>query len=77
MKRWTLLYNFDFPATHATLRPLHRRASAGAAALCVSRAAAYLFYELDRLGVLESEFLTDDERHGGEEQPAAARSWHP
>src|ERR1700741_2976996 len=26
------------------------------------RASAYLFYELDRLGVLESEFLTDDKQ---------------
>src|SRR5664279_4679395 len=26
------------------------------------RASAYLFYELDRLGILESEFLTDDNK---------------
>src|SRR3954452_15932062 len=26
------------------------------------RASAYLFYELDRLGILESEFLTDDKQ---------------
>ena len=55
------MYNFDFPASHAILNQ------------CIAahpkdplpyafRAAADLFYEMDRLGILESEFLADDTR---------------
>lgn len=55
------MYNFSFPASHEILNQ------------CIAahpqdplpyafRAAAYLFYEMDRLGVLESEFLADDTR---------------
>jgi hypothetical protein len=55
------MYNFDFPASHAILNQ------------CIAahpkdplpyafRAAADLFYEMDRLGILESEFLVDDKR---------------
>jgi len=55
------LYSFDFPAAHAALDQYI--AAHPAEALPYSfRAAAYLFYELDRLGVLESEFLMDDDR---------------
>lgn len=53
------LYNFRFPATHADIDryiAAHPREPLGYAI----RAAAYLFYELDRLGILESEFLTSD-----------------
>ena len=55
------LYDFDFPAAHATLDSyivLHPQEPLPYA----FRAAAYLFSELDRLGALESEFLTDDDR---------------
>jgi len=55
------MYNFDFPASHQILDQ------------CIAahpqeplpyafRAAAYLFYEMDRLGILESGFLVDDAR---------------
>ncbi len=55
------LYNFDFPATHAGLDTyigMHPREPLPYAV----RASAYLFYELDRLGILESEFLISDRR---------------
>ena len=53
------LYNFNFPAAHKDINlyiAAHPRESLGYAI----RAAAYLFYELDRLGILETEFLTSD-----------------
>jgi len=53
------LYNFSFPAAHADINRYilaHPREPLGYAI----RAAAYLFYELDRLGILESQFLTSD-----------------
>ena len=53
------LYNFNFPAAHAGIDRYigaHPREPLGYAI----RAAAYLFYELDRLGILETEFLTND-----------------
>jgi len=53
------LYNFNFPATYASLDryiAAHPQEPLGYAI----RASAYLFYELDRLGILESEFLTSD-----------------
>jgi len=53
------LYNFDFPAAHADIDRFiaaHPKEPLGYAI----RAAAYLFYELDRLGILESQFLTND-----------------
>jgi len=55
------LYNFNFPAAHADINRYiaqHPQQPLGYAI----RAAAYLFYELDRLGILESEFLTSDKR---------------
>jgi hypothetical protein len=55
------LYNFDFPAAHAALNQCigeHPQQPLPYA----FRGAAYLFYELNRLGALESEFLTDDDR---------------
>ena len=55
------LYNFDFPAAHATLNG-YIAAHPQEALPYAFRGAAYLFYELDRLGALESEFLTDDDR---------------
>jgi hypothetical protein len=53
------LYSFNFPAAHASIDhyiAAHPKEPAGYAI----RASAYLFYELDRLGILESEFLTSD-----------------
>jgi hypothetical protein len=55
------LYDFDFPATHATLNT-YIAAHPQEALPYAFRGAAYLFWELDRLGALESEFLTDDDR---------------
>jgi hypothetical protein len=55
------LYDFDFPAAHATLNS-YIAAHPQEPLPYAFRAAAYLFRELDRLGVLESEFLTDDDR---------------
>ncbi len=55
------LYNFDFPATHATL-DAYISTHPQEALPYAFRGAAYLFWELDRLGALESEFLTDDDR---------------
>ena len=55
------MYNFDFPASHEILNqciaahPLDPLPYA-------FRAAADLFFEMDRLGILESEFLVDDKR---------------
>ena len=53
------LYNFNFPAAHVDINryiAAHPKEPLGYAI----RAAAYLFFELDRLGILESEFLTSD-----------------
>jgi len=55
------LYDFDFPSAHAALNSyiaVHPEEPLPYA----FRGAAYLFWELDRLGALESEFLTDDDR---------------
>lgn len=55
------LYNFDFPGAHSAL---NRRIAADPqdpVAYAVE-ASAYLFYELDRLSILESEFFSDDKR---------------
>ena len=70
------LYNFDFPASHELLNRYiveHPREPLPYA----FRASAYLFTELDRLGILESEFLIDDRRIAAkkkslEPDPAAA-----
>jgi hypothetical protein len=55
------LYNFDFPNTHAALNR-YIAAHPAEALPYAFRASAYLFTELDRMGVLESEFLIDDDR---------------
>ena len=55
------MYNFDFPASQEILTryiALHPQEPLPYA----FRASGYLFYELDRLGILESEFLTDDDK---------------
>lgn len=55
------LYNFEFPAAHSTLNE-YIATHPQEALPYAFRGATYLFYELDRLGALESEFLTDDDR---------------
>ncbi len=55
------LYDFDFAAAHATLNS-YIAAHPQEPLAYAFRGSAYLFYELDRLGALESEFLTDDDR---------------
>jgi predicted Zn-dependent protease len=55
------LYNFDFRGAHAILDQ-HIAAHPSEPLPFAVRSAAYLFYELDRLGILESEFLVDDKR---------------
>jgi len=55
------MYNFDFTASQEILTrymELHQQDPLPFA----FRASGYLFYELDRMGILESEFLVDDER---------------
>jgi hypothetical protein len=55
------LYNFNFPAAHAVLNR-YIIANPQQALPYAIRASAYLFYELDRLGILESQFLVSDKR---------------
>ncbi|HXS93290.1 MAG TPA: hypothetical protein VN736_01730 [Candidatus Limnocylindrales bacterium] len=55
------LYNFRFAASHEVLDRYIAAHPSEPLPYSV-RAAAYLFYELDRLGILESEFLIDDKR---------------
>jgi hypothetical protein len=55
------LYNFDFPGAHAIIDAYiakHPQESLPYA----MRGSAYLFHELDRLGILEGEFFADDKR---------------
>jgi len=55
------MYSFDFPASQEILAryiALHPQDPLPYA----FRASGYLFYELDRLGILESEFLVDDDK---------------
>src|SRR5580765_4167081 len=55
------MYDFDFAGSHEILNRYiadHPQEPLPYA----FRASAYLFYELDRLGILESEFLTDDKK---------------
>ena len=65
------LYNFNFPATHEVLDryiALHPEEAMPYAV----RAAGCLFFELDRLGILESEFLIDDQRIARKGPPLVA-----
>jgi len=55
------LYNFNFPAAHAVLDRYIVAHSQEALPYAI-RASAYLFYELDRLHILESQFLISDKR---------------
>jgi hypothetical protein len=55
------LYNFDFRGTHAALDKSIAVHPEEPLAYSV-RASAYLFYELDRLSILQSQFFADDKR---------------
>ncbi len=55
------MYDFDFPASHEIL-DRYIAAHPQDPLPYAFRASAYLFYELDRLGILESEFLVDDNK---------------
>jgi hypothetical protein len=55
------LYNFDFSGAHRIL-DRHLAADPSDSLAFSMRAAAYLFSELDRLQILESEFFADDKR---------------
>lgn len=55
------MYNFDFPASQEILTRLIAEQPRDPLPYAF-RASGYLFYELDRLGILESEFLTDDDK---------------
>lgn len=54
------LYNFQFPATQATLDRIIAAHPQDPLPYAF-RAGAYLFYELDRIGALEGEFLSSDD----------------
>jgi hypothetical protein len=58
---FTRLYNFDFPGTHTAL---DRRIAAhpDEPLAYAVRASAYLFFELNRLSILQSQFFADDKR---------------
>lgn len=61
------LYNFDFPGAHQVLDGY--MASAPQDPLGPStRAAAYLFYELDRLKILQGEFFSNDKKISGDDK---------
>ncbi len=55
------LYNFDFHGTHTALDKRITAHPEEPLAYSV-RASAYLFYELNRLSILESQFFADDRR---------------
>jgi len=55
------LYGFEFEDTHSVLNAYISTHPREALPYAV-RSAGYLFYELDRLGILEGQFYTDDDR---------------
>jgi hypothetical protein len=55
------LYSFDFQASHRVLNSYIGEHPQDPLPYAF-RASAYLFFELDRLGILESEFLIDNEK---------------
>ena len=62
------LYNFRFEDSHQIL-DRYIAAHPQQPLPYAVRASAYLFFELDRLGILESEFLIDDRRISKKEKP--------
>ena len=65
---FTRLYNFDFPGAHAAL-DRHIASHPDDPMGYAMRASANLFYELDRLSILESEFFSDDRRIADKKRP--------
>jgi hypothetical protein len=61
------LYNFEFAAAHRVL-DAYRKASPYDPMGPATRAATYLFYELDRLKILQSDFFQDDKKISGDER---------
>ena len=57
----TRMYNFDFPGSHQIL-DRYIAAHPSEPLPYGFRASAYLFFEMDRMGILESEFLLDDDK---------------
>jgi len=55
------LYNFDFPGAHTALNRYIETNPEDPIGYAV-RSSAYLFSELDRLSILESQFFSDDKR---------------
>jgi len=55
------MYDFNFPASHEVLNQVIAQQPQDPLGYAF-RASAYLFYELDRMSILESEFFTDDKR---------------
>lgn len=62
------LYDFNFPATHEILNQ-YIAANPGDPLPHAFRASAYLFSELDRMSILEAEFLIDDQRIAEKKRP--------
>jgi hypothetical protein len=62
------LYDFNFPAAHQLLDQ-YIAANPQDPLPYAFRSSAYLFYELDRMGILESEFLIDDKRIAEKKKP--------
>ena len=60
------LYNFDFPGAHQILDGYIATSPKDPLGHS-TRAAAYLFFELDRLKILQGEFLTDDKKISGDD----------
>jgi tetratricopeptide (TPR) repeat protein len=62
------LYDFNFPAAHRILEQCIA-ANSNDPLPYAFRASAFLFFELDRMGILESEFLIDDKRIAEKKRP--------
>src|SRR5271165_4631204 len=60
-RAYARLYNFDFKGAQEIL-DRQRQADPQAPILVATKAAAYLFSELDRLRILELDFFSDDEK---------------
>jgi hypothetical protein len=60
-RAYARLYNFDFKGAQEILDQ-QRRVDTQEPLLVATKAAAYLFSELDRLRILELDFFTDDEK---------------
>ena len=61
------LYNFDFDRAHRSI-DIHVAAQPDDPMGPSVRAAAYLFYELDRLNILKGEFFADDKKISGDDK---------